>query len=92
MVDPEGELTGPQLLEQLEPHMLEYRALVIMDRVEPGMNVEKALQIYKKWYLLTRAPSWGAIRISRTINGGPGLCRISRPALGYASRGLGKAG
>ena len=60
-LDPDCELPVPQLLERLEPNVLEYRALVVMDRVEPCMKVKKALRINKKWNLLSRAPTWVAI-------------------------------
>ena len=44
--------------------MLEYRALVLLDLVAPGMTVKKALSIYKKWHLLQRQPTWGNIPFS----------------------------
>jgi hypothetical protein len=40
--------------------MLVYRALVLLDNVEPGMTVKKALAIYRKRHVLNRHPTWGA--------------------------------
>jgi hypothetical protein len=34
--------------------MLEYRALVLLDIVEPGKTVKKALAIYRKWHVMNR--------------------------------------
>ncbi len=63
-LDPDGKMEVPQLREILEDHMLEYKALVLMDRVSPGMTVKKALSIYKKWHVLKRQPSRGTIPFS----------------------------
>jgi hypothetical protein len=34
--------------------MLAYRALVLLDNVEPEMTVKKALAIYRKWHVLNQ--------------------------------------
>ena len=44
--------------------MLEYKNLVLQDRVAPGMTVKKALGIYKKFHFLSRLPTWGRIPFS----------------------------
>ena len=44
--------------------MLEYRALVLLDHVSPGMTVKKVLSIYKKWHVRNRPPTWGRIPLS----------------------------
>jgi hypothetical protein len=44
-LDPRGELQVPQLLELLRQHMIAYRALVLLDHVDPGMTVKKTLSI-----------------------------------------------
>ena len=56
-LDPKGELSVPELRDLLQPHMLAYRALVLLDNVEPGMTVKKALAIYRKWHVLHRQPT-----------------------------------
>ena len=53
-LDPKGELSVPELRDLQRPHMLAYRALVLIDHVEPGMTVKKALAIYRKWQSLFR--------------------------------------
>ena len=63
-LDPKGELSVPDLLDLLRQHMLEYRALVLLDHVEPGMTVKKALAIYRKWHGMNRQPTWGAVPFS----------------------------
>ncbi len=37
-LDPKGELSVPELRDLLRLHMLEYRALVLLDHVESGMR------------------------------------------------------
>ena len=44
--------------------MLEYKNLILQDRVAPGMTVKKALGIYKKFHFLSRVPTWGRIPFS----------------------------
>jgi len=44
--------------------MLEYKALVLLDHVEPGMTVKKALAIYRKWHVMNRQQTWGAVPFS----------------------------
>jgi hypothetical protein len=63
-LDPKGELSVPELRDLLRPHMLEYRALILLDHVEPGMTVKKALSIYRKWHVMNRTPTWGAVPFS----------------------------
>jgi hypothetical protein len=65
-LDPHGDLTVPQppVRNILEPDMLEYRALVLLDHVSPGITVKKALSIYKKWHVLHQQPAWGKIPLS----------------------------
>ena len=60
-LDSDGDLTVPKLRRMLEPHMIEYRALVKLDHLTPRTTVKKALSIYKVFHLLTRQPSWGRI-------------------------------
>ena len=63
-LDPRGELSVADLRALLEPHVNAYRNLVLQDIVEPGMNVKKAINIYKKFHFMTRMPSWGPIPFS----------------------------
>jgi hypothetical protein len=63
-LDPRGELLIPELQDLLRPHMVAYRALVLIDNVEPGMTVKKALDIYRKWHVLNLQPTWGAVPFS----------------------------
>ncbi len=44
-LDPKGELSVTELRDLLRQHMLEYRALVLLDHVEPGTMVKKALAV-----------------------------------------------
>ena len=44
--------------------MLAYRNLVVQDIVGPGMNVKKAMNIYKKFHYLSRMPTWGDVPFS----------------------------
>ena len=55
-LDPKGDLPVAELRAMLEPHMLAYRNLVLQDIVNPGMNVKKAMNIYKKFHFLSRMP------------------------------------
>ena len=48
----------------LEPHMLAYKNLVLLDRVSPWMHVKKAMNIRKKFHFLSRMPSWGKVPFS----------------------------
>ncbi len=59
-----GELSVTDLRDLLRQHMLEYRALVLLDHVEPGMTVKKALAIYRKWHIMNQQPTWGAVPFS----------------------------
>jgi hypothetical protein len=63
-LDARGELSVPEVRDLLRLHMLEYRALVLHDDVEPGMTVKKALAIYKKWHVLNQQPTWCAVPFS----------------------------
>ena len=60
-LDPDGSLTVPALRMILEPHMREYKDVVLNSREPPGMTVKKALNISKKFHFLSRQPEWGAI-------------------------------
>ncbi len=63
-LDPKRALSVADLLDLLGPHMLAYRALVLLDNVEPGMTVKKALAIYRKWHMLNQQSTWGAAPFS----------------------------
>ena len=56
-LDPRGDLSVPDLRALLEPHVNAYRNLVLQDIVEPGMNVKKAINIYKKFHYLLCMPT-----------------------------------
>ncbi len=60
-LDPKGELSVPDLQDLLRQHMLAHRALVLLDNVEPGMTVKKALAIYRKWHVLHQQQTWGPV-------------------------------
>ncbi len=57
-------LSVPELRDLLRPRMLAYRALVLLDHVEPGMTVKKALAVYRKWHVMNRQPTWVAVPFS----------------------------
>ena len=63
-LDPRGDLSVPELRALLEPHVHAYRNLVLQDIVDPGMNVKKAMNIYKKFHFLSCMPTWGAVPFS----------------------------
>ncbi len=42
-LDQRSDLTVTELREELRRHMLEYKALFLLDHVDPGMMVKKAL-------------------------------------------------
>ncbi len=63
-LDPKGELSVLALWHLLLQHMLAYRALVLLDNIEPGMMVKKALAIYRKWHVLNWQLTWGAVLFS----------------------------
>ena len=64
-LDPDGSLTVPELRMILEPHVREYRAVVLRHAPEPpGLTVKKALGIYKKFHFMSRQPEWGTIPFS----------------------------
>ncbi len=63
-LDPRGDLPVSELRELLQQHMLEYKALVLLDHVDPGMMVKKALSIYKKWHVLNQQPMLGKVPFS----------------------------
>ncbi len=52
------------VLDLLRQHMQEYNALILLDHIELGMMVKKALAIYRKWHVLNRQPTWGAVSFS----------------------------
>ncbi len=56
-LDPRGDLLVPDLRDLLHSHLLEYKALVLLDHVDPGMTVKKALAIHKKWHVLNQQPT-----------------------------------
>jgi hypothetical protein len=51
-LDPRSNLLVTELRDLLRQHMLECKALVLLDHVDPGMTVMKALSIYKKLHVL----------------------------------------
>ena len=54
-LDPKSNLPVADLRAMLEPHMLAYKNLVLLDTVNPGMHVKKAMNIYKKFHFLSHA-------------------------------------
>ena len=56
-LDPDNKLTVPALRMLLEDDMLEYKALIVNDWVDPRFNVKDVLRIYRKFNLITPAPS-----------------------------------
>ncbi len=64
-LDPGGDLHVPELRDLMRSHMLEYKALVLLDYGDPGwLTVKKALSIYKKWHVLKRQLMWGKVPFS----------------------------
>ena len=64
-LDPDGSLTVPELRMILEPHVRDYKAVVLRHGQEPpGLTVKKALGIYKKFNFMSRQPDWGTIPFS----------------------------
>ena len=56
-LDPDGSRTVPELRMILEPHVRDYRAVVLLHGQEPpGLTVKKALGIYKKFNFMSRQP------------------------------------
>ena len=53
---PIGDTVAMFFAEIFDEHFLEYRALVLLDHVEQGMMVKKALAIYRKWHVMNRQP------------------------------------
>ena len=68
-LDPKGDLPIADLRAMLEPHMLAYKNLVLLDKVSPGTNVKKAMNIYKKFHFLSRMPTWGKVPFSCSCAG-----------------------
>ena len=58
-LDQDNKLTVPQLRNLLEDDMIEYRALIVNDWVDPRYSVKDVLRIYRKFNLITPAPKWG---------------------------------
>ena len=57
-------VTVPELRMILEPHRLEYRAVVLNGNEPAGMTVKKALNIYKKFHFMSWLPDWGEMPFS----------------------------
>ena len=63
-LDPDGSLTVPELRMILEPHVRDYKAVVLRHGQEPpGLTVKKAMGIYKKFHFMSRQPDWGTIGV-----------------------------
>ena len=55
-LDPDNKLTVPALKMLLEDDMLEYKALIVNDWLDPRYDVKDVLRIYRKLNLITPAP------------------------------------
>jgi len=65
-LDPTGDLSVPQLRDLLEPLVQEYQDLIVRDRIQQSMDIKSAMKIYKRFYLLSRAATWGMVPVSCT--------------------------
>ena len=67
-LDPDNKFTVPALKMLLEDDMLEYKALIVNDWLDPRYDVKDVLRIYRKFNLITPAPKWGQIPLACTCN------------------------
>ena len=56
----------------LEDHMIEYRALIVNDWLDPRYDVKDVMSIYRKFNLITPAPKWSWIPLACT-------CKVCYP-------------
>jgi hypothetical protein len=72
-----------QIRSELEAEMRH-----LIDNVEPGMTVKKALAIYMKWHVMHLQPTWGAVPFSCSCKVCFAHC-ICRDTIPLASGGAG---
>ena len=71
-LDPDNKLTVTQLRAALEDDMIEYKALIVEDWLDPNLDVKDVMRIYRKFNLITPSPKWGRIPLSCT-------CKVCYP-------------
>ena len=65
-LDPDNKLSVDALRATLEDDMIEYKALIVEDWLDPHYDVKDVMRIYRKFNLITPAPKWGQIPLACT--------------------------
>ena len=81
MLDPDGEhdFNAPQMRLLIKPYAEEFKRVVLQDKIQHGMDVKGALEVYRHFKLLRAAPTWGPVPLSCTCKTcfGHGVCADS---------------
>ena len=65
-LDPDNKLSVNALRAKLEDDMLEYKALIVEDWLNPNFDIKDAMRIYLKFNMIRPAPTWGQIPLECT--------------------------
>ena len=65
-LDPDNKLSVDALRAALEDDMIEYKALIVEDWLDPHYDVKDVMRIYRKFNLITPAPKWGQTPLACT--------------------------
>ena len=65
-LDPDNKLSVDALRAALEDDMIEYKALIVEDWLDPHYDVKDVMRIYRKFNLITPAPKWGRAPLACT--------------------------
>jgi hypothetical protein len=65
-LDPDNKLSVDALRAALEDDMIEYKALIVEDWLDPHYDVKDVMRIYRKFNLITPAPKWGRVPLACT--------------------------
>ena len=78
-LDPDNKLSVDALRAALEDDMIEYKALIVEDWLDPHYDVKDVMRIYRKFNLITPAPKWGQIPLACTckVCYANGLCQCT---------------
>ena len=78
-LDPDNKLSVDALRAALEDDMIEYKALIVEDWLDPHYDVKDVMRIYRKFNLITPAPQWGQIPLACTckVCYANGLCQCT---------------
>ena len=71
-LDPDNKLSVSDLRAALEDDMLEYKALIVNDWLDPHYDVKDVMHIYRKFNLITPALKWGRTPLACT-------CKVCYP-------------